>query len=71
MSRAELYLERSQSYAASAAMTDNPTLRATLLHLAQRYTELASVAQRNVTLQAINDSVADASPTGDSVDGGS
>jgi hypothetical protein len=65
MNRAELYLERSQSYAASAAMTDNPTLRATLLHLSQKYTELAYVAQRNVTLQANNDSVADPPSIGD------
>jgi hypothetical protein len=71
MSRAELYLERSQSYAASAAMTDNPTLRATLLHLAQKYTELASVAQWNVTLQAINDGVPVEPSTGDGAEGGS
>jgi hypothetical protein len=68
MSRAELYLERSQTYAASAAMTEHPGLKVALLQMAQNYAHLASVADRNAELEAINDSVTDALSNGDSAD---
>ena len=57
MNRAEDYLTRSRTYAASAELAGDPALRATLLQMAQHWAHLAAVAERNAVREARHDAV--------------